>query len=89
MLHVSGISIDDASDAARALEPLAGHLAATLFGLGFLGAALLAAAVVPLATTYSTAEALEARGDINDSFKEAPLFYWTFISSSSSRPQSC
>ena len=79
-LHVSGISIDDASDAARALEPLAGQLAATLFGLGFLGAALLAAAVVPLSTAYSTTEALKARGDLNDSFKEAPLFYWTFIS---------
>jgi NRAMP (natural resistance-associated macrophage protein)-like metal ion transporter len=79
-LHVSGISIDDASDAARALEPLAGHLAATLFGMGFLGAALLAAAVVPLSTAYSTSEALEAPCDVNDSLKEAPLFYATFVS---------
>jgi Mn2+/Fe2+ NRAMP family transporter len=78
-LHVSGIEINDASDAARALEPLAGHLAATLFGLGFLGAALLAAAVVPLSTAYSTAEAMEAPCDVNDTFAEAPLFYWTFI----------
>jgi Mn2+/Fe2+ NRAMP family transporter len=78
-LHVSGVSIDDAGDAARALEPLAGHLAATLFGLGFLGAALLAAAVVPLSTAYSTAEALDVPCDVNDSFKEAPLFYRTFI----------
>jgi len=78
-LHVSGISINDASDAARALAPLAGHLAATLFGLGFLGASLLAAAVVPLSTAYSTAEALEARCDVNDSLKEAPLFYGTFV----------
>jgi Mn2+/Fe2+ NRAMP family transporter len=79
-LHVSGISIDDASDAARALEPLAGHLAATLFGLGFVGASLLAAAIVPLSTAYSTAEAVEAPCDINDSFKEAPVFYATFVS---------
>jgi Mn2+/Fe2+ NRAMP family transporter len=78
-LHVSGISINDASDAARALEPLAGQLAATLFGLGFLGASLLAAAIVPLSTAYSTAEALEAPCDINDSFKDAPIFYATFI----------
>jgi Mn2+/Fe2+ NRAMP family transporter len=78
-LHVSGISIDDASDAARALEPLAGHLASTLFGFGFLGASLLAAAVVPLSTAYSTSEAVGAQGDINDSFAEAPLFYGTFI----------
>lgn len=78
-LHVSGISIEDASDAARALEPLAGQLASTLFGLGFLGAALLAAAVVPLSTAYSTSEAFRAPCDINDSFAEAPIFYSTFV----------
>jgi len=78
-LHVGGISIDDASDAAQALEPLAGHLAAMLFGLGFLGASLLAAAVVPLSTAYSTAEAFEAPGDIDDHFREAPVFYGTFM----------
>ena len=33
-------------------------LAATLFGLGFLGAALLAAAIVPLSTAYSVSETL-------------------------------
>lgn len=42
-LHVNGIDINDARDAAQALEPLAGGIAATLFGLGFVGAALLAA----------------------------------------------
>jgi Mn2+/Fe2+ NRAMP family transporter len=77
-LHVANISIKDASDAARALEPLAGHLAATLFGLGFLGASLLAAAVVPLSTAYSTSEALQVPGDVNDSLREAPAFYATF-----------
>jgi Mn2+/Fe2+ NRAMP family transporter len=78
-LHASGVSIDDAGDAARALEPLAGHLAATLFGLGFLGASLLAAAVVPLSTAYSTSEAFELPGDVNDTFTEAPAFYGTFM----------
>ena len=59
-LHPHGIKIDEARDAARALEPLAGSLAATLFGLGFLGAALLAAAIVPLSTAYSVSEAVGA-----------------------------
>jgi Mn2+/Fe2+ NRAMP family transporter len=54
-LHTQGIDIEEASDAARALEPVAGEGAATLFGLGFLGAALLAAAIVPLSTAYSLA----------------------------------
>jgi NRAMP (natural resistance-associated macrophage protein)-like metal ion transporter len=52
-LHPAGISITDGSEAAQALSPLAGSLASTLFGLGFLGAALLAAAIVPLSTAYS------------------------------------
>ncbi len=77
-LHPHGISIHEARDAARALEPLAGGLAATLFGLGFLGAALLAAAIVPLSTAYSVSEAAGAPADINDSFQEAPLFYLTY-----------
>jgi len=77
-LHVQGITINDGGDAARALEPLAGHLASTLFGLGFLGAALLAAAIVPLSTAYSVAESAGRRCDINDSFREARLFYCSY-----------
>ena len=78
-LHERGISITDASDAARALEPLAGDLAATLFGLGFVGAALLAAAIVPLSTAYSVSEAFAAPADVDDSLQEAPLFYASFV----------
>ncbi len=77
-LHVQGIDVKDASDAARALEPLAGNTAATLFGLGFLGAALLAAAIVPLSTAYSISETLGRRADIDDSFGEARSFYLSF-----------
>lgn len=77
-LHVHGIEINDAKDAAKALEPLAGRSASTLFGIGFLGAALLAAAVVPLSTAYSVAEAAGKPADIDDSFAEAPLFYLSY-----------
>jgi Mn2+/Fe2+ NRAMP family transporter len=77
-LHVEGIAIEQASDAARALEPLAGGLAATLFGLGFLGAAMLAAAIVPLSTAYSISETLGRRADLDDSFAEARSFYLSF-----------
>jgi Mn2+/Fe2+ NRAMP family transporter len=78
-LHVRGIEIKDAGDAARALEPLAGHLASTLFGFGFVGAALLAAAIVPLSTAYSVAESFGAPCDVNASLREAPLFYASFV----------
>lgn len=77
-LHPAGVEIDDAGDAAKALEPLAGDLASTLFGLGFLGAALLAAAIVPLSTAYSISETFGRRADLNDSFDEARAFYVSF-----------
>ncbi len=77
-LHTQGIDINDASDAARALEPLAGNAAATLFGLGFLGAALLAAAIVPLSTAYSISEALGRRTGLDQTFSEEPTFYLAF-----------
>lgn len=77
-LHVSGVAIDTARDAAEALKPVAGQGAALLFGLGMLGAALLAAAIVPLATAYSIAEATGRPADINDRFAEAREFYIVF-----------
>ena len=77
-LHPRGIEVNDARDAALALEPLAGNVAARLFGLGFVGAAILAAAVVPLSTAYSTAEAFGRKADLNDRVAEAPLFYSTY-----------
>ena len=77
-LHVEGIDINDAKDAAKALEPLAGGAASTLFGIGFLGAGLLAAAVVPLSTAYSVAETSGKPADIDDTFTEAPLFYSSY-----------
>jgi NRAMP (natural resistance-associated macrophage protein)-like metal ion transporter len=77
-LHAQGIEIDGAGDAARALEPLAGDTAARLFGLGFVGAALLAAAIVPLSTAYSVSETLGRKADLDDSFREARAFYLSY-----------
>jgi len=77
-LHATGTDLNDASDAAQALEPLAGAAAATLFGLGFVGAALLAAAIVPLSTAYSISETFGRRADLNDSFTQARTFYLSF-----------
>jgi NRAMP (natural resistance-associated macrophage protein)-like metal ion transporter len=77
-LHESGLHVNDARDAALALKPLAGDAAQTLFGLGLVGAALLAAAVVPLSTAYSVAEAFEQPADLNDGFRRAPLFYGAY-----------
>jgi NRAMP (natural resistance-associated macrophage protein)-like metal ion transporter len=50
-------SISSAADAARALVPVLGPSAGVIFGVGLLGASLMAAGVLPLATAYSIAEA--------------------------------
>jgi Mn2+/Fe2+ NRAMP family transporter len=77
-LHANGQHIHEASDAAIALRPLAGSSAQTLFGLGLVGAGLLAAAIVPLSTAYSVAESFGQRCDLNDSLRQSPLFYGAY-----------
>ena len=78
-LHVTGHSIHDARDAAVALEPLAGAWSARLFGAGLLGAALLAVAIVPLSTAYSVAETFGTESRLDDGFRQAPIFYGTYV----------
>lgn len=74
----NGQSIDGASDAALALEPLAGDLAGKLFGLGLVGAALLAASILPLSTSYSVCEYLGVEAALDDRFRDARPFYITY-----------
>jgi Mn2+/Fe2+ NRAMP family transporter len=78
-LHVRHQTITSASDAASALEPLAGRFASTLFGVGIIGAAFLAAAVLPLSTAYSVCDFTGHEGALDDGFARAPLFYSTFL----------
>ncbi|HEU4977035.1 MAG TPA: divalent metal cation transporter [Baekduia sp.] len=77
-LHAGGVRVDDAGDAAQALGPLVGDFATTLFGLGFLGAAVLAAAIVPLSTAYSVAEGLGRPAGIDLAVRQAPAFYGAY-----------
>ena len=51
--------------------------AETLFGLGLLGASALAAAVVPLSTSYAVAEAIGVERSVSSSFRQAPVFLGT------------
>jgi Mn2+/Fe2+ NRAMP family transporter len=78
-LHRSGIHIKDASDVALALQPLAGSFATILFGVGLLGASLLAAAIVPIATAYSIAEGIGAPASLDLDSKHFQYFYAAFI----------
>ena len=71
-------NITDAAQAARALEPLAGSLAKALFAIGLVGAALLAASILPLSTAYSVGDLTGSPAALDDGPKDAPLFYSTF-----------
>jgi Mn2+/Fe2+ NRAMP family transporter len=77
-LHPRGIAIETAADAALALQPVAGQYASILFGLGLLGASVLAAGVLPLATTYMLSEALGFERGVSRSWEEAPIFKGIF-----------
>jgi Mn2+/Fe2+ NRAMP family transporter len=78
-LHAAGKThIDTAADAARALEPVAGHLAGVIFAIGLLGASLLAAAVLPLATSYAVSEAFGFSKGVGLDFRRAPIFFTLF-----------
>jgi Mn2+/Fe2+ NRAMP family transporter len=77
-LFPHGIRVENAADAARALEPIAGHYSRALFALGLLGASLLAAGVLPLATTYMMSEGLGIERGVSRSWSEAPVFMGMF-----------
>jgi len=77
-IHVHGIKIDSAKEAAMALAPLAGKWAATLFALGLLNASLFSAVILPLATAYFICEAFGLEAGIDKSWQEAPVFYWLY-----------
>ena len=78
-LYRSHTHIKDASNAAVALAPLAGQLASTLFAVGLVGAGLLAAAILPLSTSYSVAESFGKEGRIDGNLRTDPIFFSTYI----------
>jgi Mn2+/Fe2+ NRAMP family transporter len=75
-IFVSGHQrINDAADAAIALQPLAGRAASALFALGLCNASLFAASILPLATAYTVCEGLGFESGIDKRPHEAPAFY--------------
>ena len=70
--------IASAADAARALEPVVGSAARVLFGIGLLGATLLAGAVLPLATAYAVSEAFGMPKGVNLDFRRGRVFFSLF-----------
>jgi NRAMP (natural resistance-associated macrophage protein)-like metal ion transporter len=77
-LYVHGDhTVSSAADAAKALEPFAGRFAEVLFGIGLLGASLLAAAIIPVTAAYVIAETFGLEKGIARRPREAPVFVAT------------
>lgn len=75
-LYVNHQSVEDAAHAALALVPLTGsHWAGVAFGAGLLGAAMIGALVVSLATAWAFGEAFHWPCSLNMSCVEAKRFY--------------
>ncbi|MBI4685165.1 MAG: divalent metal cation transporter [Nitrospirae bacterium] len=77
-LFPAGIRINEASEAAIALKPLAGEYASFIFALCLANGSLLGAIIVPLATAYYICEAMGWEAGVNKTFKEAPQFMWIY-----------
>lgn len=77
-LHVNGIQINEAKDAAMSLKPFAGALASQVFAFGLFVASVFSAAILPLATAFFICEAFGFEAGIDKKFSEAPQFYTLF-----------
>ncbi|NLI92858.1 MAG: Nramp family divalent metal transporter [Peptococcaceae bacterium] len=77
-LNMKGISINDASDAAAALAPVAGALASQVFAFGLFVASIFASVILPVATAFYVCEAFGFEAGIDKKWSEAPQFYWLY-----------
>jgi len=79
-LNAQGITqIDNASDAALALKPIAGEFAGLLFLLGILGVGLLSIPVLAGSTAYAVAETFGWRESLELKPRQAKAFYAVIV----------
>jgi NRAMP (natural resistance-associated macrophage protein)-like metal ion transporter len=75
-LHAQGhTTIGSATEAAQALRPLAGDLAATLLGVGLIGGGVLAVPILAASAAYAMSEAFGWRYGLDRQPARAPQFY--------------
>jgi NRAMP (natural resistance-associated macrophage protein)-like metal ion transporter len=79
-LHAHGLTdVQTPADAAKALQPLAGDLAAVLFAIGVIGTGLLAVPVLAGSVAYAAAELFDWPEGLNRTFRRAPQFYGVIL----------
>jgi Mn2+/Fe2+ NRAMP family transporter len=74
-LHMNGVQINEAKDAAISLRPLAGNLASQVFAFGLFVASVFSATILPLATAFYVSEAFGFEAGIDKKWDEAKEFY--------------
>jgi len=77
-IHLHGLKVETAADAALALKPLVGVHASTLFAFGLFNASLFAACILPLSTAYYICEGMGWESGVDKDFEQAPQFFWLF-----------
>ncbi|MCX6258724.1 MAG: Nramp family divalent metal transporter [Bacteroidia bacterium] len=79
-LHNNHIEINEAKDAAMALQPFAGSIATQVFAFGLFIASIFSATILPLATAFYVCEAFGFEAGIDKKWDEAPEFYVLYTS---------
>ena len=79
-LHVNGIQINEAKDAALALSPLAGEFSSQVFAFGLFIASIFSATILPLATAFYVSEAFGFEAGIDKKWNEAKEFFILYTS---------
>ena len=77
-IHVQGLKVETAADAALALKPLVGKHATALFAFGLCNASLFAACILPLSTAFYICEGMGWESGVDNDFRTAPQFFWLF-----------
>jgi Mn2+/Fe2+ NRAMP family transporter len=81
-LHAHGLThLETSRDVARALEPLAGHLATLLYTVGLVGTGALAIPTLAGSAAYAFAELFGWRQGIDEVATRAPKFYGVLVAS--------
>jgi NRAMP (natural resistance-associated macrophage protein)-like metal ion transporter len=79
-LHANGVTnVETATQAALALEPIAGQFASLLFMVGIVGVGLLAVPILAGSASYAIAEAFGWKSGLSRKWREAPAFYGIII----------
>ncbi len=78
VLFGTGVVINDAADAAKALQPVAGDLSTELFAVGLFGASALAAMIMPISTAFVICEAFGWESGVGKKIRDAPAFFTLF-----------